>query len=105
MNDLITRFKLLWNNGHYREALREVVIYLFAVDSIGSVFTRGALWFGITIAIIVGMDSFNKNRGEGANVKTSLGFFLLFLILGGGLIYLLFGFAPFLTTVNASSGN
>jgi hypothetical protein len=102
MNDTLSTFKKYWGLGQYREALREIVLFLFAVDSIGSIFTRGALWFGISIAIMVGVDSYDKHKGEAASVKSSLGFFLIFLILGGALMYLLFGFVPFVTTANAS---
>lgn len=89
--------------GHYREALREIVIFLFAVDSIGSIFTRGAIWFGIAIAIMVGVDSFDKHKEDAAGLKSSLGFFLLFIVLGGALIYLLFGFVPFVTAGTVSA--
>src|SRR5689334_3042708 len=98
MNQSLARAKTLFSNHQYREALREFFIFLFAVDSIGSIFMRAALWFGVAIAIMVGVDSYDRHTGEGANVKSSLGFFLLFIVLGGILTYFLFGFAPFLTT-------
>lgn len=104
MNRTFVRFQELWEVGHYREALRELVIFLFAVDSIGSIFVRGGIWFGIAIVILISTDLFRKNEDTGSILRTNLGFFLLFLVLGGGLMYLLFGFAPFLVTTNASTG-
>ena len=103
MNNSWDLAKQFWSKGMYRESLREVAIYLFAVDSIGSIFSRGAIWFAIAIAIIAGVDTYDHHKGESAGLKSTLGLFLLFLILGGGLMYLLFGFAPFVTTVQAGS--
>lgn len=103
MNDTLTRFNAYWSQGQYREALREIVIFLFAVDSIGSVFSRGIIWFGIAMAVIVGVDTYDKHHGEGANLKASVGLFVAFLVLGGILMYLLFGFAPFVTSVKAEN--
>lgn len=93
--------KELWDKGLYRESLREVVLFLFAVDSIGSIFSRGAIWFAISIAIIAGVDTYDKHTGEAAGLKSTLGLFLVFLVLGGTLMYLLFGFTPYVTTVQA----
>ncbi|MEP7167590.1 MAG: hypothetical protein ABI758_06475 [Candidatus Woesebacteria bacterium] len=103
MNDSLQKFSSFWGQGHYREALREVVIFLFAVDSVGSIFLRGGIWFGIAIVIMASTDSFQKYQNSGSVLRTNLGFFLLFLFVGGALMYLLFGFAPFLTTTTASS--
>lgn len=103
MQGTLSRFSALWSQGKYRDAFREIVVFLFAVDSIGSIFTRAIIWFVIAAVIIVSMDTFSKNREPAANLKSNLGFFLLFLIVGGALLYLLFGFAPFLTTVNAQT--
>jgi hypothetical protein len=79
------------------------MVYLFAVDSIGSIFTRGLIWFAIAVAILAGVDTYDKHKGEAFGLKTDVGFFFLFLVLGGALIFLLFGFTPFLGTVNAHS--
>ncbi|PWU23862.1 hypothetical protein C5B42_01725 [Candidatus Cerribacteria bacterium 'Amazon FNV 2010 28 9'] len=102
MNDTLANFNKFWAAGQYREALREIVIFLFAVDSIGSIFTRGAIWFGIAIAIMIGVDSYDKHAGEATNLKSSVGFFLFFLALGGLLMYLLFGFVPFVGSAQAA---
>ena len=74
-----------------QEALRPVVQSLFAVDSIWSVVLRGGIWFGIAMVIIVSADAANPDKSL-KNLKSNLGFFLLFIILSGVLVYTLFGF-------------
>ncbi|HSW89546.1 MAG TPA: hypothetical protein VLH19_01605 [Patescibacteria group bacterium] len=97
MNPTLLRAQELWNGGKYGLAGREIIIFLFAVDSIGSVFVRGAIWFGIALVILASTDSFRKGSEEGVSLKSNLGFFFLFLILGGVLTFFLFGVAPFVT--------
>lgn len=72
------------------EALN-IVQQAFAVDSIWSVVTRGLIWLGIALVIIVSMDRPDPDQSI-KDLKSNLGFFLMFLFLSGGLIYLLFGF-------------
>lgn len=72
------------------EQIRELIISFFAVDSVWSVVLRGGVWFAIALVIIISTDVANPS-GSGS-LKRNLGFFLLFLMLTGGLIYLLFGF-------------
>jgi hypothetical protein len=103
MNDSLSRAKDFWASGMYGQSLRELVIFLFAVDSIGSIFSRGAIWFGIAIAIIAGVDTYDKKNGEAVGVKTNVGLFVGFLIVGGVLMYLLFGFAPYVSTAQAAN--
>ncbi len=73
------------------ELLRELVIKAFAVDSVWSIVLRGLIWFIIAIVIIVSMDNPNAEQSS-MKLKANLGFFLMFTILAGGLIYLLFGY-------------
>jgi hypothetical protein len=73
------------------ETLRPLVQSLFAVDSIWSVVLRGAIWFGIAMVIIVSTDVANPDKSL-KSLKSNLGFFLVFLILSGVLVYTLFGF-------------
>jgi hypothetical protein len=73
------------------ETLQDIVRQAFAIDSIWSVVTRGLIWLGIALVIIVSMDKPDP-RESIKDLKTNLGFFLMFLMLGGGLIYMLFGF-------------
>lgn len=103
MNGSLQKFTQYWQQGMFREAFREIVIFMFAVDSVGSIFLRGGIWFGIAIVIMASTDQFQKYQNSGTVLRTNLGFFLLFLIVGGALMYLLFGFAPFLTTTTAST--
>lgn len=103
MNNAWALAKEYWSKGLYRESFREIAIFLFAVDSIGSIFSRGIIWFAIAISIIIGVDTYDKHKGEAVGVKSTLGLFLAFLVLGGVLMYLLFGFAPYVTTVQAQN--
>lgn len=72
------------------ELLEEIIQGAFAFDSFWSIALRGAIWLIIALAIIANVDSasgeFNSQK-----LKSNLGFFLIFLVLSGGLIYLLFG--------------
>lgn len=77
------------------EQIRGLVISFFAVDSIWSVVLRGGVWFAIALVIVISTDVANPNAS--GSLKRNLGFFLLFIVLSGGLIYLLFGF----TTANS----
>jgi len=49
------------------------------------------VWLGIALVIIVSMDKPDPQQSI-KDLKSNLGFFLMFLLVGGGLIYLLFGF-------------
>lgn len=73
------------------EALRQLIVSLFAVDSVWSVVLRGILWLAISLVIIISTDAPNYATTQ-RKLKSNLGFFLLFLIVTGGLIYLLFGY-------------
>jgi hypothetical protein len=73
--------------------ISDIIAGLFAVDSIWSVVLRGALWFVIAIVIIVSVDKANPEEST-KSLKANLGFFLMFLILSGTLVYMLFGYSP-----------
>jgi len=73
------------------ELLRELISKAFAADSIWSVVLRGVIWLVIAIVIIVSMDSPNADSSS-VKLKANLGFFLMFTMVSGGLIYLLFGY-------------
>ncbi len=64
---------------------------LFAADSIWSVVFRGLLWFVVAVVILISLDNPDTDRSM-SNLKANLGFLLMFLVLSGGLIYLIFGF-------------
>lgn len=65
---------------------------MFKVDSIWSVVIRGAVWLIIALVIIVSADNPDPDSSL-RSLKANLGFFLMFVVLSGGLLYLLFGFA------------
>lgn len=73
--------------------IQSIFYSLFSVTSIWSVIGRGALWFIIATVVIVSTDAPNPESSL-KNLKANLGFLVLFLVLSGGLIYLLFGFTP-----------
>jgi hypothetical protein len=72
------------------QQLQELVASFFAIDSIWSLVLRGGIWFAIALVIIISTDV--ANPSSSGSLKRNLGFFLLFVLLAGGLIYLLFGF-------------
>lgn len=74
-----------------KDGLRELLVSLVAVDSIGSVVLRGGIWFLIATVIIISTDNPSAAITK-RSLKRNLGFLLLFIFLSGGLIYLLFGF-------------
>lgn len=84
------------------EQLRGIVISFFAVDSIWSIVLRGGVWFAIALVIIISTDVANPSAS--GSLKRNLGFFLLFLVLSGGLIYLLFGFTAMQSAPAADTG-
>lgn len=72
-------------------AIQDIVQGFFQIDSIWSVVLRAGIWFGIGLVIIISTDTANF-QSSGGGLKKNLGLFLLFLLLSGGLMYLLFGF-------------
>lgn len=72
------------------DAIRNLVSQAFAVDSIWSIVVRGVIWMVIALIIIVSVDNPNSDLSS-KKLKANLGFFTMFLLLSGGLIYLLFG--------------
>lgn len=72
------------------DVIRELVMKAFAVDSIWSIVLRGVIWIVIAMIIIVSVDNPNSNLSS-RKLKANLGFFTMFLLLSGGLVYLLFG--------------
>lgn len=81
------------------QQIRELVISFFAVDSVWSIVLRAGVWFAIALVIIISTDVANPSAS--GSLKRNLGFFLLFLVLSGGLIYLLFGFTALQSTPTA----
>ena len=73
------------------ELVQTILHQAFAIDSIWSVVTRGLIWLGIALIIILSMDKPDPQQSM-KDLKSNLGFFLMFIFIGGGLIYMLFGF-------------
>lgn len=80
-------------NQSLLDQLRPYVEQLFAVDSVWSVVLRFAIWAVIGLTIIASVDAVRPDQ-QSRNLKSNLGLFLLILVLGGVMIWLLFGFIP-----------
>lgn len=55
---------------------------------------RGCIWMAIAGVIIATSNRYSNKIDSGSRVKHALGSFLIFLILGSGLVYFLFSFVP-----------
>ncbi len=75
------------------EFLNQVLASIFDVTSIWSIVVRGVIWFVIAGVIIASTDTPHPDQDRN-KLKQNLGFLLLFLVLSGTLVYLLFGYAP-----------
>lgn len=75
------------------EQLQNIAVALFSANSIWSVIARAALWFVVAAVIIISTDSPNPELAN-KKLRTNLGFILIFLVLSGGLMFMLFSYAP-----------
>jgi len=73
------------------DSVKELIHQAVAIDSIWSIVLRGVLWLIISFIIIISMDNPNADLAN-KKLKANLGFFIIFMILSAGLVYLLFGF-------------
>ena len=73
------------------ETIKELIISAFAVDSFGSIILRGVIWLAIAMVIIMSADAADPDKAS-KSLRSNLGFLLIFIVLTGGLIFLLFGF-------------
>lgn len=73
------------------ETIYQILKAIFSVDSIWSVVLRGGIWLAISLVIVISTDNPNPDKSL-SNLKSNLGFFLMFLVLTGGLIGLLFSY-------------
>ena len=76
------------------EMISELLTKAFTIDSIWGIAIRGGIWFLIAIVIIISVGNSKNGNNIGNDLKSNLGFFLMFLILGGILLFLLFGYTP-----------
>ncbi|MGD9129015.1 MAG: accessory gene regulator B family protein [Candidatus Woesebacteria bacterium] len=73
------------------EFLQQLLQKAFVIDSIWSIIIRGIIWLVIAIVILVSVDNPDE-RMTSEKLKSNLGFLLIFMLVSGGLIYLLFSF-------------
>lgn len=73
------------------EIIQDILGSIFRVDSIWSVVIRAVIWFVIAAIIIISVDNPDTDKSM-KDLKSNLGFFLMFLILSGGLIFMLFSY-------------
>lgn len=83
------------------EMLRAVYESILTPTSIWSVVARGALWFVVAIVVLASVDKPDPEKSL-KDLKSNLGFLVLFIVLSGTLMYLLFGYSP--TGAAASGG-
>jgi hypothetical protein len=75
------------------DILENILGSIFRVDSIWSVVTRAVVWFVVATVVIISVDNPDTDKSL-KNLKSNLGFAAMFLVLSGGLVYLLFGYQP-----------
>lgn len=75
------------------DILENILSSIFRVDSIWSVVARGVVWFAVATIVIISVDNPDTDKSL-KNLKSNLGFAAMFLVLSGGLVYLLFGYQP-----------
>ena len=68
-----------------------LLVSLFSPESIWSVIFRAVIWLVIALVVIVSTDKPDPDKAF-KDLKSNLGFFLMFIILSGGMVFLLFGF-------------
>ena len=73
------------------EILKNVLESMFRLDSIWSVVIRAVIWFIVATVIIISVDNPDSEKSL-RDLKSNLGFLVMFLLLSGGLVYLLFGY-------------
>jgi hypothetical protein len=75
------------------DTLRTIFEAAFSINNIWWLVIKASIWFAIALIIIIKTDSPDPEKSL-KNLKSTLGFFLMFIALTGGLLYLLFGQVP-----------
>lgn len=75
------------------QVVQNILSAVFQADSIWSVVARAVVWMLVAVVVIASADNPDSEKSL-KNLKSNLGFLLMFLILSGGLVYLLFGYQP-----------
>lgn len=73
--------------------ISEIVSSLFDVTNIWWLVAKTIIWFSVALIIIIKTDSPHPEKAF-KSLKSTLGFFLMFIFLSTGLLYLLFGQVP-----------
>lgn len=73
--------------------IQTIVEAMFKIDTIWSVLLRAGVWFTVAVVVMISTDNPDPDRSA-KSLKANLGFVAMFLILSGGLVYLLFGYQP-----------
>ncbi len=74
------------------ETAHTLFLSFFAADSIWSLIFRAVVWLAVAIIVIVSMDATNPDKAS-SSLRSNLAFFLLFLTLSCGLMFMLFSFS------------
>lgn len=75
------------------EMLRAVYQAILEPTNIWSVVARGVIWLVVAVVVMVSVDKPDPDKSL-KDLKSNLGFLVIFLVLSGTLMYLLFGYAP-----------
>lgn len=73
--------------------IQQLAYDFFSVTSFWSVVFRALIWIVISVLILIATDQPKPEVGK-QNVKSYLGFFLLFMLVSTSMVLLLFGMSP-----------
>jgi len=73
--------------------IQNIIQAVFDVNNVWWLIIKTAIWFSISLVIIIKTDVPHPEKGF-KSLKSTLGFFLMFIFLSTGLLYLLFGQVP-----------
>jgi hypothetical protein len=65
----------------------------FDLNQVWWLIIKAAIWFGVALIIIAKTDTPHPEKAF-KSIRSTLGFFLMFIFLSTGLLYLLFGQVP-----------
>ncbi|MBU0576194.1 hypothetical protein KJ707_00215 [Patescibacteria group bacterium] len=74
-------------------SMQAIIHSIFDISNIWWLIIKATIWFSIAIIIIIKTDSSHPEKAF-KSLKSTLGFFLMFIFLLLGLLYFLFGQAP-----------
>lgn len=74
-------------------AVQEIFQAVFDLNQVWWLVIKAGLWFAVTLLIIIKTDTPEPEESF-KDLKSTLGFFLMFILVSTGLLYLLFGQVP-----------